>query len=44
MRTRGSTSFAFNCDKNNCILVAFDNMYIMESEDELVFVDFFSFI
>ncbi len=30
----------FNCDQNNCIVVACDNMYTMESKDELVFVDF----
>jgi hypothetical protein len=37
----GSTSFAFNNDQNNSILVACDNMYTMESKDELVIVDFF---
>jgi hypothetical protein len=31
----------FNCDQNNWIIVACDNMYTMESKDELVFVDFF---
>ncbi len=30
-----------NCDKNSYITVACDNTYIMESKDELVFVDFF---
>jgi hypothetical protein len=39
--TDGSTSFALNCDQNSCTLVACDNMYRMESNDELVFVDFF---
>ncbi len=37
----GNRSFAFNSDQNNCILVACDNMYTMESKDEFVFVDFF---
>ncbi len=32
-----------NCDQNNCIIVACDNTYTMESKDELVFVTF-SFI
>ncbi len=39
--TLGSTSFALNIDQNNCILIACDKTYIMESKDELVFVDFF---
>jgi hypothetical protein len=39
--THGSTSFAFNSDQNNCILVACDNTYTMESKDELTIVDFF---
>jgi hypothetical protein len=39
--TCGNTSFAFNCDQNNCILIPCDNMYIMESKDEFVFVEFF---
>jgi hypothetical protein len=38
---RGSTSFAFNSDQNSHILVACENTNIMESKDELVFVDFF---
>jgi hypothetical protein len=29
------------CDQNSYIIVACDNMYTMESKDELVFVDFF---
>ncbi len=39
--THGNISFAFNYDQNGCILVVFDNMYTMESKDELVFIDFF---
>jgi hypothetical protein len=35
-----NTSFVLNCDQNNCMLVTCDNMYIMESKDELVFADF----
>ncbi len=31
----------FNCDKKSYIIVTCDNMYTMESKDELVFVDFF---
>ncbi len=31
----------FNCDQNSFIVVACDNMYTIESKDELVFVDFF---
>ncbi len=38
--THGSTSFALDSDKNSCILVACDNMYIMESKNECVFVEF----
>jgi hypothetical protein len=30
-----------NCDQNNCIIIACDNTYTMESKDELVYVDFF---
>jgi hypothetical protein len=37
----GSASICFNCDQNNCIIVACDNTYTMESKDELIFVDFF---
>ncbi len=39
--TCGNTWFASNSDQNSCILVACDNMYTMESKDEVVFVDFF---
>ncbi len=39
--TRGNTSFAINSDQNNCTLVACHNTYTMESNDGLVFVDFF---
>jgi hypothetical protein len=39
--TRGNTSISLNSDQNSCILVTCDNMCIMESKDELVFVDFF---
>ncbi len=42
--THGNLSFSLNYDKKNRILVVCDNMYTMESKDELVFVDFFSFI
>jgi uncharacterized membrane protein YjgN (DUF898 family) len=42
-KTHGSTSFAFNCDQNNCILVTCDNMYTMESKDEMYLLTF-SFI
>jgi hypothetical protein len=37
----GSTLFAFNSDQNSHILITSENMNIMESKDELVFVDFF---
>jgi len=39
--TRDNTLFAFNCDQNSHILIICDNMYIMESKDDLVFVFFF---
>ncbi len=29
IKTRGNTSFAFNCDQNSCILVIRDNTYTM---------------
>jgi hypothetical protein len=41
IRIHGNTSFAFNSDQNNHILIRCDNMYTMESKDELLFVDFF---
>ncbi len=41
IRIGGNTSFAFNYDQNNYILVACDNTYTMESKHDLVFVDFF---
>jgi hypothetical protein len=37
----GNISFAFNSDQNNHILIACETINIMESKDELVFVDFF---
>ncbi len=43
MKTHGNTSFAFNCDQNSCILVACDNTYTMESNDEMYLLTF-SFI
>jgi hypothetical protein len=39
--THGNASFALNNEQNSYILVACDNMHIMELKDELVFVDFF---
>jgi hypothetical protein len=39
-----NTSFAFKSDQNSCILITCDNTYIMESKDELVFVDFFVYL
>jgi hypothetical protein len=39
--THGNTSFAPNSDQNSCILVACDNTHVMESKDEVVFVNFF---
>jgi hypothetical protein len=41
--THGSTSFAFNCDQNSCILVACDHTYTMESEDEMYLLTFLSY-
>ncbi len=41
--TCGNTSFAFNCDQNSCILIACDNMYTMESKDEMYLLIFFSY-
>jgi hypothetical protein len=41
MKTRGSTSFALNCDQNSCILVTCDNTYTMESKDEMYLLIFF---
>jgi hypothetical protein len=41
--TRGSTSFALNCDQNSCILVACDNTYTMKSKDEMYLLTFFSY-
>jgi hypothetical protein len=43
MKTHGNTSFALNCDQNNCILVACDNMYTMESKDEIYLLTFLSY-
>jgi hypothetical protein len=37
----GSTSFAFNCDQNNCILITCDYTCSMESKDELCICWFF---
>ncbi len=33
-------NICLNCDQKGCIVIACDNMYIMESKDEFVFVDF----
>ncbi len=43
MKTCGNTSFALNCNKNSCILVACDNTCTMESKDEMYLLTF-SFI
>jgi hypothetical protein len=43
MKTHGNTSFALNCDQNNYILVACDNMYTMESKDEMYLLTFLSY-
>ncbi len=43
MKTHGNTSFALNCDQNNCILIACDNMYTMESKDEIYLLTFLSY-
>jgi hypothetical protein len=39
--THGRTSLPLNSDQNSLILITCDNMFTMESKDELVFVDFF---